>query len=53
MKLARLAIVLIMAVVAVVAVTKGFSAPAKAYVVADASSSSDDGGDEGEYTEFA
>ncbi len=52
MKLSHLVIVLIVALVAVGSVSKVFS-HAQKVVVAEESSSTDDAGDEGEYTEFA
>jgi len=52
MKVRYLVIVLIMALVAVGSVSKVFSRAHSNYVVAE-ETSSDDAGDEGEYTEFA
>lgn len=52
MKLRYLAIVLIVALVAVFAVSKAFCRAQTGLLVAEASTSSEDGGDDSGYTEF-
>ena len=53
MKVRYLAVALVMALVVVVSVAKGFVSARNTSVIAEASTSTDDGGDDGEYTEFA